>query len=229
MNRKQTLISKGFMLILAGCLIALAGELAAEEGKKPTAPQVLQRENLVAWCIVPFDSKNRSPAERIAMLKKLGFRRFAYDWRDNHVSSFEQEIRQCKEHGIEYTAFWGVHDKAFELFEKYDLHPQIWIMLPSPKGPSESEKVNQAVKEILPIVERTKKMKCKLGIYNHGGWGGEPGNMVAVCKQLHEKYQANHVGIVYNLHHGHEHIPNFTKHLDHGFLKIEDRTTEQFQ
>ena len=37
---------------------------------------------------------------------------------------------------------------------------------------------------LLPLVERTAKMKCKLGLYNHGGWGGEPENLVAVCELL---------------------------------------------
>ena len=52
-------------------------------------------------------------------------------------------------------------------------------------------------------------MKCKLGLYNHGGWGGEPENLVAVCKVLREQHKADHVGIVYNLHHGHGHIDDF--------------------
>jgi hypothetical protein len=56
-------------------------------------------------------------------------------------------------------------------------------------------------------------MKCRLGLYNHGGWGGEPDNLVAVCKALREKHAADHVGIVYNLRHGHGHINDFDKAL----------------
>jgi putative heme-binding domain-containing protein len=52
-------------------------------------------------------------------------------------------------------------------------------------------------------------MKCKLGLYNHGGWGGEPESLVGICKTLREKHKADHVGIVYNLHHGHGHIKDF--------------------
>ena len=44
------------------------------------------KEKLVAWCIVPFDAKNRTPAERVQMLKELGLKRVAYDWRANHVT-----------------------------------------------------------------------------------------------------------------------------------------------
>jgi hypothetical protein len=44
-----------------------------------------------------------------------------------------------------------------------------------------------------------------VAIYNHGGWAGEPENMVAVCEEL----KLPNVGIVYNQHHGHAHLPRF--------------------
>jgi Xylose isomerase-like TIM barrel len=172
-------------------------------------PKVFARTNLVAWCIVPFDARHRGPAERAAMLKRLGFTKVAYDWRDQHVPTFEEEILQYRRHGLAYFAFWGTHDRAFELFAKYDLHPQIWQTLGSPNAPTQEEKIARAAREMLPLVARTAKMKCKLGLYNHGGWGGEPDNLVAVCKALREQHRAEHVGIVYNLHHGHEHVDDF--------------------
>jgi putative heme-binding domain-containing protein len=202
-------MSRNLFLLFAGLIavVAYATVVCAEE------PALFKRDNLVAWCIVPFDSKNRGPAERAAMVKKLGFTKVAYDWRANHVPTFEEEIVQYKKHGLEYFAFWSVHDKAFELFAKYDLHPQIWQMLAAPNAATQEERVAAAVKQILPLVERTAKMKCKLGLYNHGGWGGEPDNMIAVCKVLRDKHKADHVGIVYNLHHGHEHIKDFAQAL----------------
>ena len=172
-------------------------------------PKVFARTNLVAWCIVPFDGKNRGPAERAALVKQLGFTKVAYDWRANHVPTFEDEILQYRKHGIEFFAFWGTHEKAFELFAKYRLHPQIWQTLGSPNAPTQEERVALAVKQMLPLVERTAKMKCQLGLYNHGGWGGEPENLAAVCKALRERHKADHVGIVYNLHHGHGHVGDF--------------------
>jgi acetyl esterase/lipase len=187
----------------------------AQQVRRPGRPTAsfLQRDNLVAWCIVPFDSKNRTPAERAAMVKRLGFTKVAYDWRDNHVASFEEEILQYRKHGLDYFAFWSTHEKAFALFAKYDLHPQIWQMLPSPSAATQEERIAAAVKQMLPLVERTAKLKCRLGLYNHGGWGGEPENLIAVCKRLREQHHADHVGIVYNLHHGHGHIKDFAAAL----------------
>ncbi|TWU03968.1 TIM barrel protein [Neorhodopirellula pilleata] len=195
--------------VIASCFLAISSFGLAWFPALATAaegdPDVLRRENLVAWCIVPFDAKQRDPAARAEMLVSLGIDRCAYDWRAQHVPTFEQEILEYRKHGIEFFAFWSVHEAAFELFEKYDLHPQIWQTLPDNAGTSQAEKVESAVREMLPLAERTRSMGCKLGLYNHGGWGGQPTNLVAVCERLRELGMA-HVGIVYNFHHGHSQI-----------------------
>ncbi|MEL6107773.1 MAG: DUF6797 domain-containing protein [Planctomycetota bacterium] len=188
--------------------VLLVLSLCAPRGVAET-PDNLRDENLVAWCIVPFDSKDRSPAERAAMVRRLGLRRVAYDWRQKHVPTFEEEILQYKRNGIEYFAFWDIHDEALRLFEKHGLRPQIWKTLPSPKGETQQDRVRAAAEQLLPLVERTGKLGSKFGLYNHGGWGGEPDNLVAVCEYLREKHSADHVGIVYNLHHGHGHLDDF--------------------
>lgn len=171
-------------------------------------PENLQRENLVAWCIVPFDASKRTPEERAKMLKELGLTKCAYDWRKEHVAEFEEEIIQYQQHGIEFFAFWGEHPKAFALFRKHDLHPQIWKMFGDPKGETQEEKVINAVKSLLDLAKRTAELKCLLSLYNHGGWSGEPKNLVAVCRRLHAMGY-KHVGIVYNWHHGHGGIGNW--------------------
>ena len=171
------------------------------------------KDKLVAWCIVPFDAKKRGPAQRAQMLKRLGLKRVAYDWRAQHVKEFEEEILQYKKHGLEFFAFWAVHEKAFALFEKHKITPQVWYMFPQPKGDTQEAKVAAAAKQLLPLVARTKKMGSQLGLYNHGGWSGEPANLAAVCKYLRKHHDAKHVGIVYNLHHGHGHIADWEKSL----------------
>ena len=171
--------------------------------------QLFARTNLVAWCIVPFDAKKRGPAERAEMVAKLGFTKIAYDWRAEHVATFEQEILEYQKHKLEYFAFWTQHEEAYRLFAKHGLHPQIWVMMSSPAGPTNDERVRLAAAQLLPVVERTRKAGCPLTIYNHGGWAGEPENMIAVAKLLREQHGAAHVGVVYNLHHGHDHLDRF--------------------
>ena len=194
-----------FLFACAFLSVALSTLVAQE----PEPGTIFRRENLVAWCIVPFDGKKRGPAARSQMLVELGIKRVAYDWREEHVPTFEQEILEYRKNGLEYFAFWGAHDKAFALFEKHKLSPQIWIMIPQPAAAEQAAKVKEATDHLLPLVDRTRRLGSQLGLYNHGGWSGEPENLVAVCERLRIHHKAEHVGIVYNLHHGHEHIERF--------------------
>lgn len=201
------------------CLILLPAWLTSPGAAQPKKQQPASRpalatslatDQLVAWCIVPFDAKKRTPAQRAEMLKELGMSRCAYDWRAEHVPTFESEILEYKKHGIEFFAFWGEHASAFELFEKHDIHPQIWRMMPNPPGDNDAEKAAAAAAQLKPLAEKTKELGCQLGLYNHGGWNGQPESMVAVCKLLRAMGHG-HVGIVYNFHHGHEHIEQWPK------------------
>lgn len=205
------------MNIIAACVVAwvLSVSVPSMSAAESGGSGIFAHENLVAWCIVPFDSKKRGPEERAAMMERLGIRRYAYDWRKEHVPTFEEEILAVKKHGIEFTAFWGVHDEAFKLFEKYGLKPQIWTVMPQPSTnlTDSAERVAAAARQLLPLVERTGKLGCKLALYNHGGWSGEPENMVAVAKLLREQHGAKHVGVVYNQHHGHPHLDRFAAAL----------------
>lgn len=187
-------------------LLTLVTMLALPSATQAADP--LKPENLVAWCIVPFDAAKRTPEARAEMLDELGIKRCAYDWRAEHVPTFEREIQAYQEHGIEFFAFWGVHDEAFKLFEKFDLHPQIWITMPAPESKDAAKQVSEVAAKLTPLAKRTQEQGCKLGLYNHGGWGGEPKNMVAVCEAL-RKEGFDNVGIVYNFHHGHGHIDDF--------------------
>lgn len=190
------------LIILCGlCWVTSWGQVQA-------APENLAKENLVAWCVVPFDAQQRGPEARAKMLQGLGLRRCAYDWREPHVKEFEEEILQYKKHGIEFFAFWAGHEAAYALFQKYDLHPQIWRTAPSPAAESQEARVRAAADAFEPLAKRGATLGCQVGLYNHGGWGGEPENLVAVCEALRERGYDN-VGIVYNWHHGHDRIEDW--------------------
>lgn len=197
------------VVLATGLVLTTARCAAADEPRL----SLLDTDNLVAWCIVPFDAANRTPAQRAEMVERLGLRRVAYDWRDRHVAEFEEEIQQYEKHGLEFFAFWSWHDAIEPLLKKYNLHPQIWAMLPEPKSAEPSARVREAAEAMLPLVRKTAALGCRLGLYNHGRWGGEPDSMVAVCQYLRQHHDADHVGIVYNFHHGHEHIDGFEAHF----------------
>jgi Xylose isomerase-like TIM barrel len=182
--------------------------------EQPRAPGPLfAKQNLVAWCIVPFDAKKRTPAQRAEMVKRLGLTKVAYDWRAEHVPTFEEEILEYKKHGLEFFAFWDWHPSLEPLIKKHGIHPQIWKTCAASKQGSQAEMVRSAAEDLLPLVQKTRDLGLKLGLYNHGGWGGEPENLVKVCESLRENHNADHVGIVYNFHHGHEHVKNFAESM----------------
>ncbi len=199
-------------LVFSSLSCGVAQRVCADEPRDATA--LFDRSKLVAWCIVPFDAKKRGPAARAEMLERLGLRRVAYDWRQEHVATFEQEIEQYKKHDLEFFAFWSWHEAIEPLIVKHGIRPQIWVTVPSPDERTQAEKVSAAAKSMLPIVETTRRLGLKLGLYNHGGWGGEPRNLVAVCEYLREHHQGDHVGIVYNFHHAHDHVADFQQVLE---------------
>ena len=174
---------------------------------------LFDKPNLAAWCIVPFDSAKRSPEARAEMVAKMGLKKVAYDWRAEHVPEFEREILAYQKHGIEMFAFWGMHDEAFRLFEKYKMHPQLWIMMRG-TGDTQEAQVKSAAEGLLPILAKAKTIGSQVGIYNHGGWGGEPENMIAVCEYLKKNHGTDNVGIIYNFHHGHTHLDRLPKVLE---------------
>jgi len=194
------------------------------------AHELFRRDNLVAWCIVPFDAKKRGPEERAAMLEKLGFKHFAYDWRKEHVPTFEQEWEALAKHGVALDAFWGLppgFPGSLETFTKRGLKPSLWMSIGAPNELDQADKVKRAAEGVRKMAEAAASAGCSVAIYNHGGWGGEPENMVAVC----EAVNLPNVGIVYNQHHGHDHLPRFkealAKMLPHlEFLNLNGMTAE---
>src|SRR5580765_8062408 len=93
--------------------------------------ETFSHDKVIAWCIVPYDGKQRSPEDRAAMLERVGIRRLAYDYRAKHLPSFEEEIAALERHRVELTAVWFPDtlngDARFILgvLKKHDLHPQL--------------------------------------------------------------------------------------------------------
>ena len=99
-------MSEHLAIALALIVGLAAASRAADEPEPTPLPAVkggslFAKPNLLAWCIVPFDAKNRGPAERVQMLLKLGITRVAYDWRAKHVPTWDEEMELYKKHGIE--------------------------------------------------------------------------------------------------------------------------------
>src|SRR5688572_10455064 len=166
---------------------------AAADPDTPSAPSggIFARDNLVAWCIVPFDARKRGPEERVAMLRKLGFRRYAYDWRAEHLPSFDRELKLLAENGIKLEAVWfpaALDESArtiLGLLEKHRVRTQLWVTIgdPAPGQSDPAAKLAAAVRILRPIAEAAANIGCRLALYNHGGWFGEPENQIAIIRE----------------------------------------------
>lgn len=201
-------------LLLALLVVVISAEGLALAAP-PAAEGLFARSNLVAWCIVPFDSQKRSPEERAAMLKRLGFTKFAYDWRAEHLPTFDREITALKASGIELTAVWfpgSLNQDArtlLDALEKHRIKTQLWVSMSGgnakPTPDEQTRQVADFTAKIKPIAEAASKIGCQVALYNHGGWFGEPDNQLAILDAL----KLPNVGIVYNLHHGHDQLDRF--------------------
>jgi len=178
---------------------------------QPFQPNTFQNKNLVAWCIVPFDSQKRSPEQRAEMLDQLGIKRLAYDYRAEHVPTFEEEILTMKKHGIEMTAWWFptvLNDEAkliLQLIQKHQIHPQLWVTGGGDPNMNEEQTkafIEAEVRRIREIATAADQAGCKVALYNHGGWYGEPDNQIRLLQAINMP----NVGIVYNLHHAHHQL-----------------------
>ncbi|HLX63869.1 MAG TPA: TIM barrel protein [Planctomycetota bacterium] len=183
------------------------------------AEELFARDNLMAWCIVPFDAKKRGPEERAAMLEKLGFTHFAYDWRAEHVPTFDAEIDALQKHKIELTAWWfpTTLDKdattILDTLERHRIKTQLWVSCAGGTAPKTDDerraRIDSEAARIKTIADAAQKIGCSVELYNHGGWLGEPETMVSLAEALKD----SHVGIIYNLHHGHDHLDRLPEAL----------------
>lgn len=131
----------------AGLTVLGSSHLWADQHLQGAPPGALwNHDNLAAWCMVPFDANKRGPEERAQLLEKLGFKHFAYDWRDKDVPTFDAEIEALKGHGIDLLAWWFPFDAnnplakgTLEAFRRHDVHPQLWVALPQAEMPGTSE------------------------------------------------------------------------------------------
>jgi len=205
------------------CLLPLAILLFDQHGSQiSTAPgRVFAKKNLVAWCIVPFDVKKRGPEERAKMLEKLGITKFAYDWREEHVSSFHDEMNALKRHNIELQAFWmpygpdPVKDKHYPeiltVLKRHHIKTQLWWSYGSSsdslKNLTHEEKVFAVGDMVRALAEDAAKIGCTVGLYNHNGWFGEPENELAILQYVN----MHNVGIVYNFNHAEDQTDRFAE------------------
>lgn len=200
----------GLPLAMALTLATLPAAQPMKPNPEPLSSTLWAHDNLVAWCVVPFDAMKRGPEERAEMLAGLGFKHFAYDWRTEHVPTFDAEISALKKRGINLLAWWfpfQPDDPAardtLETFKRHAVQPQLWVMQASTKSASpltDEEQITLNAERIHGLAKLAAPYGCTIGLYNHNGWFGLLDNQLAVLRRVREMGSTN-VGIVYNFSH----------------------------
>lgn len=181
---------------------------------------------LYAWCIVPFDSKERSPEERIAMLTRLGIDQYAYDWREKHLPEMATEWALAEAQGIEVMSVWmwfdqrqdsvghlsSANEKVWETLKETQLKTHLWVSFNSNffEGLAHEEAVKKGVEMISYICQRADSLGLKIGLYNHGDWFGEPQNQIEIIKALPNC----DLGLIYSFHHAHHQLDYYEELVD---------------
>lgn len=183
--------------------------------------RIIPEHPLLAWCIVPYDSVERGPAARMKMLNELGFTQYVYDWREQHLASFAEEIQQAREADIQISGVWmwidqqsdsvgalsTANEELLGIMEEHELQTQIWLGINHNFFEAEDEtgKIAKAVEMVSYLNQRANDIGCTLALYNHGDWFGEPDNQLRILQELDNK----EIGMIYNFHHAHHQIEEF--------------------
>lgn len=191
--------------------------------KSKNSKAIFAKENLVAWCIVPFDTENRSPEERASMLNELGITSLAWDWRKKHLPYFEQEINVLQKSNIELKSVWFYptlgnqnilnedNETILKILEKTGTKTDLWVSISGNyfEKLTDEEKVKKGVELVNYIYDRATAIGCSVSLYNHGGWAGMPENMVKIIEASGHKS----IGIIYNFHHAHLQLSDYEKNI----------------
>jgi len=207
-----------YIVLAIFCCLAIPTSAQKKEN-----PNLFSKENLVAWCVVPFDNMKRTPEQRARMLKELGFSQFAYDWRAEHLPSMEEEIQILRRNNIALKSVWfwinGTSGQILDESNNFilktlkdnNVKTELWLSFNDRffEGVSDEEKLKKAVAAVSHIRTKAKEIGCTVQLYNHGSWFGEPENQIKIIKAM----GVNDIGIVYNFHHGHNQQKDFPKLL----------------
>ena len=163
-----------------------------------------------------YDALGRRIAQNISGTSGSTKATYVYDgW--NCIAEYEgaaNTLHAANLWGLELTAWWFstvLNDEArniLAVIARHGVHPQLWVMggggpVKSPE--EQAQRIEQECARLRPIAEAAAQLGLKVGLYNHGGWFGEPENQLAIL----EKLALPNVGLVYNFHHGHGEIARF--------------------
>ena len=184
---------------------------------------LINSSDLAPWCILGFDSLNRTPEQRIKMLKEMEIKKYGFNRGKGNFDEMKKEFKLAKVNDIEITSvfLWlnaerdsigklsqsnqVLLDNLFEVDQK----PTIWVSFSNNfyVDLNQEQSIEFSVEMIKYIKLKAEEIGCKLALYNHHGWFGNPYNQLKIL----EEFKQDSISMVYNFHHVHEYIDDFPK------------------
>ena len=206
-------------IFLRYLLILLLASLIYTCGVKDN--QLIKIEEVSPWCIIGFDSLDRSPEARIAMLEELGLRKYGFNRGKGEFDEMIKEFNLAGERGIEITSIFlwlnAKRDSIGKLslanqellnnLNKVKQKPTVWISFSNNyfENINDEESIKLAVDMIESIKLTTDEIGCRIALYNHHGWFGNPINQLNILKELNH----DSITMVFNFHHSHEYVDDY--------------------
>ena len=175
------------------------------------------------------------------MLHSVGLTKIIWDWRDEHIDTFDAELDALRQHHIELAGMWT--PSPMPAFEEPDYSsrfgvvstriktliteaarrghtPDLWTQIAfggpgTPSAPSEQvhgAEVVRAADHLTGLVRLARGHGMCVVLTNHGGWAGEPRTLVDIVSELARRGLGN-VGIGFRLQHAHHLIADLDHHL----------------
>lgn len=173
------------------------------------------------WCILGFDSLDRTPEQRIEMIKELGLSKYGFNRGKGDLSKMLEEFKLANENDIEIPSIFlwlnakrdsigklsAANQELISNLEKVKQKPAIWVSFSTNffEDINHKESVSLSVEMIKFIKLKADSLGCNLAIYNHHGWFGNPYNQVEILEELNDQS----ISMVYNFHHAQEYVDKF--------------------
>jgi sugar phosphate isomerase/epimerase len=178
-------------------------------------------EEVSPWCIIGFDVLDRSPKQRIDMLKEMGFTKYGFNKGKGDLTTMKEEFKLAKENDIEIVSLFlwlnakrdsvgKLSDQNQELLgnlKDVEYKPTIWLSFSDNffEDLNQEESIELSIEMIKFVKLRADELGCELALYNHHGWFGNPHNQVEILKRSN----LESISIVYNFHHAQEYVDEF--------------------
>lgn len=203
----------GFVTLFFCCLLACNTEKT----------EAIPINDVSPWCIIGFDSADRSPLQRIEMLKDLGLSKYGFNKGKGDLGTMKAEFKLANDHNIAINSIFiwlnAKRDSIGKLspsnleilknLKEIEAKPTLWVSFSDNyfEGKNQEASVLLATDMIKYIKTQADEIGCKVALYNHHGWFGHPYNQLEILSKL----DVDDITMVYNFHHAQSQVDEFSE------------------